>query len=142
MKCFFDTSVLVPAILEQHQHHEQSLLAFSKASLQSGFCAAHNLAEVYVTLTRYPGKLRLSAEQALLALEEIERRLTCVALEVQEYRAAIRNMAMNGVIGGALYDGLIAACALKAKADVLYTWNTGDFLRLGAEVAKIVRTPS
>ena len=141
MKYFFDTSVLVPAVLEWHEHHERSLLALSKANSQSAFSAAHSLAEVYAVLTRYPGKQRLSAEQALLALEGIEGRLTVVALDVREYRTAIRKLALNGIIGATVYDGLIAACAQKARADVLYTWDTDDFRRVGPEVAKIVRTP-
>jgi len=141
MKYFFDTSVLVPAVLERHEHHERSLRAFSKASPQSACCAAHNLAEVYATLTRYPGEQRLSPEQALMALEGMEERLAVVALDVREYRTAIRRLAMNGITGGAIYDGLIAACALKAKADVLYTWNIDDFRRVGPEVAQIVRAP-
>ena len=40
-----------------------------------------------------------------------------------------------------MYDALIAACALKAEADVLYTWNIGHFLLLGDEVARKLRTP-
>ena len=141
MKFFFDTSVLVPAVLEDHEHHERSLAVISKARPQSSCCAAHSLAELYATLTRYPGKQRLSPDQALMALEGMEERLAIVALDVREYRTAIRKLALNGITGGTLYDGLIAACALKAKADVFYTWNIDDFRRLGPEVAQIVETP-
>ncbi|MGH9494808.1 MAG: PIN domain-containing protein [Candidatus Sulfotelmatobacter sp.] len=112
-----------------------------RAKPSSAFCAAHNLAEVYVTLTRYPGRERLSAEQALLSLEKVEERLTIISLDAKEYSAAIRRSAALGIIGGALYDGLIAACALKADADAIYTWNIGDFMRLGDKVARKVRTP-
>ncbi len=141
MKRFFDTSVLVAAVLEEHEHHERSFLGLSKANRSSGFCAAHNLAEVYATLTRYPGKQCLSAEQALLALGAFESRLTIVALEASEYSTGIRRFAAIGITGGTIYDALIAACALKAKVDVLYTWNLGHFLLLGDEVAQMARTP-
>jgi len=141
MKPFFDTSVLVAAVLEEHEHHEPSFSALAAANRTSSFCAAHNLAEVYATLTRYPGKQRLSEEQALLALSVLERKLTIVALESSEYLDAIRRFAALGIIGATIYAGLIAACALKAKADALYTWNTGHFLLLGEDVAKRVRTP-
>jgi len=67
--------------------------------------------------------------------------LAIVTLETREYLAAIRRFAAHGITGGTVYDGLIAACALKAKADVLYTWNTGHFLLLGDEVARKLRTP-
>jgi len=141
VKRFFDTSVLVAAVLEEHEHHERSFAALSTATPSSACCAAHNLAEAYATLTRYPGKQRLSPDQALLAIEVFEDRLAVVALETREYLAAIRRFATLGITGGTIYDGLIAACALKAKADVLYTWNVGHFLQLGDEVARKVRTP-
>ena len=141
MRYFFDTTVLVAGVLEEHEHHEPSFSALSSASRTSAFCAAHNVAEVYATLTRYPGKQRVNAEQALLALTAIESRFTIVALETREYLAAIRRFAAIGITGGTIYDGLIAACALKAKADVLYTWNIGHFVLLGDEVARMVRTP-
>ena len=141
MKRFFDTSVLVAAVLEEHEHHQPSFSALSTANPSSAFCAAHNLAEAYATLTRYPGKQRLSPDQALLAIVVFENRLAVVALETREYLAAIRRFAALGITGGTIYDGLIAACALKAKADVLYTWNIGHFALLGDEVARKVRTP-
>jgi predicted nucleic acid-binding protein len=141
VKRFFDTSVLVAAVLEEHEHHQRSFLALSKANRSSAFCAAHNLAEVYATLTRYPGKQRLSAEQALLSLSVFENRLTIVALEAREYLVAIRRFAAIGITGGTMYDALIAACALRAEVDVLYTWNVGHFMLLGNEVARKVRTP-
>jgi len=138
---FFDTSVLVAAVLEEHEHHERSFAVLSAASRSSACCAAHNLAEVYATLTRYPGKQRLSGEQALLSLDGIEERLSVVVLDVKEYLGAIRKFATMGITGGTLYDGLIAACALKANADVLYTWNIDHFKILGQEVAQRIRTP-
>jgi predicted nucleic acid-binding protein len=141
LRYFFDTTVLVAGVLEEHEHHEPSFSILSTASRTSAFCAAHNVAEVYATLTRYPGKQRLSAEQALLALTAIESRFTIVALETREYLAAIRRFAAIGITGGTIYDALIAACALKAKADILYTWNVGHFMLLGDEVARKVRTP-
>lgn len=141
MKHFFDSTVLVAAVLEEHEHHQPSFAALSRATPSSNFCAAHSLAETYAVLTRYPGKQRLSAEQALLAVEEIGNRLTIVALEARDYFAAIRDFAAQGVTGGTIYDGLIAAAALKANAEALYTWNVGHFLLLGHEVARRVRTP-
>ena len=141
MRYFFDTTVLVAGVLEEHEHHEPSFSALSTASRTSAFCATHNVAEVFATLTRYPGKQRLSAEQALLALTAIESRFTIVALETREYLAAIRRFAAIGITGGTIYDGLMAACAVKAKVDVLYTWNIGHFMLLGDEVARNVRTP-
>ncbi len=141
MRQFFDTTVLVAAVLEEHEHYQRSLAALLSAGKGSSFCAAHNIAEFYATLTRYPGKQRLSPEQGFLAVGGIEKRLTIVALDTGEHLSAIRNFAAMGVTGATIYDGLIAACALKSRAEVLYTWNLRHFHLLGPEVARIVRTP-
>jgi predicted nucleic acid-binding protein len=141
VKCFFDTSVLVPVFIDDHEHHERSLARFAAATLESGCCSAHGLAEVYASLTRIPGRNRLSGEQVLLFLHEIKDRLTVVALDGEEYLSTIHECATNGILGGALYDALLAACALKAKADILYTWNVQHFNRLGPEVERRVRRP-
>lgn len=141
MRSFFDTSVLVPVFVPGHQHHERSLAVFSGADRNSAYCAAHSLAEVYASLTRLPGKYRAAPEQALMCLDTIDERLNLIALEVAEYISAIREAAGLGIEGGALYDALLGACAIKAQADILYTWNTRDFKRLGPNITGLLRTP-
>jgi predicted nucleic acid-binding protein len=140
VKWFFDTSVLIPVFMEDHEHHEASLAAFLAADKKRACCAAHSLAEVYSVLTRLPGN-RLSGEQVLLFLEDIEERLTAVALDSREYFSTIRESAAAGIVGGMLYDALLARCARKAGADVIYTWNVQHFRRLGPEVASRTMTP-
>jgi predicted nucleic acid-binding protein len=141
VRLFFDTSVLVPVFIPGHEHHDRSLAAFSAVDRSGGFCAAHSLAEVYATLTRLPGKYRAAPDQAVLCLETVEERLNVVALDAAEYVSAIRDAAGIGIEGGTLYDALLGACAVKAKADILYTWNTRDFQRLGANLSKRLRAP-
>ena len=68
MKGFFDTSVLVPVFYGDHVHHGASLELFIQFDKATGCCGAHSLAEVYSTLTRMPGKHRISGEQAMLFL--------------------------------------------------------------------------
>jgi predicted nucleic acid-binding protein len=140
VKWFFDTSVLIPVFMEDHEHHEASLAAFVAADRKKACCAAHSLAELYSVLTRLPG-IRLSGQQVLLFLEAIEEHLTLITLDSREYCSAIREAAGVGVVGGMLYDALLARCARKAGAEVIYTWNLQHFRRLGPEVAKRVRTP-
>lgn len=141
MKIFFDTSVLIATAVEGHEHHERSFALFVGADRKTACCAAHTLAEVYATLTRLPGKIRLSADQALLFLDSIEERLEVVSLDAREYRLAIREAATAGIVGGTTYDALLGWCALKARATRIYTWDVADFRRLGGEVAQRVRTP-
>jgi len=138
---FFDSSVLVAAVSVQHIHHVPSLKAYLGAERKQAGCAAHSLAEVYSTLTRMPGRQRMECDQALLLLDDIRSRITAVALDPDEYYAAVAGAAAAGIAGGTIYDALIAYCALKAKATTIYTWNVEHFRRCGQEVAKRVRTP-
>jgi predicted nucleic acid-binding protein len=45
------------------------------------------------------------------------------------------------LVGGAIYDALIAQAALKAKAERLLTFNPSHFLRLGQDVEAVVLVP-
>lgn len=78
----------------------------------------------------------------MLFLETVQERLTLISLDSNEYMARIRQIAELGVVGGTVYDALIAQCAAKAKADVIYTWNIRDFKQTGLEISKRIRTPS
>jgi predicted nucleic acid-binding protein len=141
VKWFFDTTVLVAALLPGHPHHARSFPVFASANRKQAACAAHSLAEAYSTFTRYPGKERMSAEAASLMLQGIEQRCSLVWLDGDEYCAAIRDMAQLGIVGGAVYDGLVAACAIKAGVNHLYTWNVRHFNLLGAEIQKLATVP-
>lgn len=141
MKFFLDTSVLVPVFVDDHPHHEASLAVFSRAEKKHASCAAHSLAEVYATLTRLPGRDRASASEAMLFLESMDERLTFISLDTDEYWRAIMHAAESGIVGGTIYDALLAHCALKARAETIFTWNIDHFRRVGPEVAKRVRTP-
>jgi predicted nucleic acid-binding protein len=141
VKAFFDTSVLVPVFVDEHPHHTASFAAFLHAEKKHASCGAHSLAEVYSTVTRLPGKHRASASEGMLFLANIAARLSFVSLNGDEYWRAIEESAELEVVGGTIYDALLAHCALKAKADIIYTWNLGHFRQLGPEVAKRLRIP-
>lgn len=49
--------------------------------------------------------------------------------------------AAAGVSGGGIYDAVIGRCAIKARAQAIYTWNVKHFARLGPEIAARVKTP-
>jgi predicted nucleic acid-binding protein len=141
MKGFFDTSVLVPLFYRDHVHHGPSQELFIQFNRSTGCCGAHSLAEVYATLTRMPGKRRISGEQAMLFIGNIRDRLAILALNSEEYADAVQASAARGIIGGAIYDAMLAHCALKAKAEAIYTWNMRHYALCGREIAGRLRTP-
>ena len=68
-----------------------------------------------------------------------ERYLTEEGLE--KTKQVAKGVAALGVTGGGIYDALLGHCALKAKAEIIYTWNVKHFKRLGPEIAGRVTTP-
>ena len=141
MKGFFDTSVLVPVFYGDHVHHQASLELFVQFDKSTGCCGAHSLAEVYSTLTRMPGKHRISGEQALLFIGSIRERLSIVALNGDEYADALQASASLGIVGGGIYDAMLAHCATKAEAEAIYTWNGRHYALCGPAVVGRLRTP-
>jgi predicted nucleic acid-binding protein len=141
MKGFFDTSVLGPVFYGSHVHHKASLELFVQFDKATGCCGAHSLAEVYSTLTRMPGKHRISGEQAMLFVGSIRERLSIIALSGDEYADALQVSSALGIVGGGIYDAVLAHCALKAQAETIYSWNGRHYAQCGPEVTKRLRTP-
>jgi predicted nucleic acid-binding protein len=88
-----------------------------------------------------PGKHRVNGEQAMLFIEDIRKRFTVVALDPDEVADMLRQSAAGGVLGGSVYDALLARCALKARAKTLFSWNIRHYERLGSEVVRILQRP-
>jgi predicted nucleic acid-binding protein len=142
MKGFFDTSVLVPVFYGDHVHHQASLALFIQFDRSTGCCGAHSLAEVYSTLTRMPGKHRISGEQAMLFVGSIREQLSVVALSADEYANALEASAALGIVGSGIYDALLAHCAIKVQADAIYSWNTRHYSQCGLEVIRRLQAPN
>lgn len=141
MKAFFDTSVLVPVFYGDHVHHQASLSLFIEFDKSTGCCGAHSLTEVFSTLTRMPGRHRISGEQAMLFINNIRERLSIIALDGDEYADALEASAAFGIVGGGIYDAMLAHCALKANAKTIYSWNGRHYALCGADVTRRLRTP-
>lgn len=133
--------MLVATFYGDHEHHEESFGLFRRQTRSGSCTAAHCLVELYSVVTGMPGKDRASPDEALLFLQGVYERLTIVALDETEYVTMLNDAAAANIHGGTCYDALIAHCALKAKAETLYTWNVKHFKRLGADVALRVRVP-
>jgi predicted nucleic acid-binding protein len=140
VRIFLDTSILIPLAYGDHPHHDACVTIIDRLGVDLGFCSFHGLVEAYSSLTRMPGRYRLSAEQAGLFIGSLREKLQAITLSETEYFDLIAHYAVAGIVGGSIYDAVHVRCALKAGADVLLTWNPRDFTRF-AEVARLVRTP-
>ena len=141
MKWFFDTSVLIPAFLADHPHHERSLEAFLRADKATGCCASHSLAEFYAVVTRLPGTHRVSSDQVLLLIQNISTRIATISLTAEEYLTVLENAAEARVTGGTVYDAMLVHCAQKVSAETIYTWNVKHFEQFRPGVSGKIRTP-
>lgn len=142
MKAFFDTSVLIATFYVHHQFHQPSIDLIVRFKKSDACCGAHSLAEIYSSLTGRTGSERVSGAEAMLFLGDVLDRLTVVSLDRQEYFKVLEASSALGITGGGIYDALLGHCALKAKAQTIYTWNTKDFMRLGPTIAGRVKTPA
>lgn len=140
MKRFFDSSVLVSVFYADHPQHASSTKLFLDAG-RSDFCALRTLGEVYATLTGLPLRPRITGPEGMRIVEQIRERLTLITLTEQEYVSALGLALSQNIVGTAVYDALIAQCALKAGAEFLLTWNVRDFARFGPAVGSLVKTP-
>jgi predicted nucleic acid-binding protein len=141
MKAFFDTSALVPVLYGDHVHHKASLELFVQFDKSTGCCGAHSLAEVYSTLTRMPGKHRISGEQAMLFIGSIQERLSIFALNGDEYAHALETSSALCIVGGGIYDAMLAHCAIKAGAEKIYSWNSRHYSQCGPDVTRRLAMP-
>jgi predicted nucleic acid-binding protein len=141
MKAFLDTSVLIPVFYGDHVHHASSLTVFTRYDKKDVCCGAHSLVEVYSAMTRMPGKFRISGEQGMLFIEDIWERLTVIGLTPDEYFAMLQTNSDLGIVGGSIYDALLAATALKSGASTLFTWNLRHYAQFGPKVASLLKTP-
>ena len=142
MKAFLDTSVLVATFYADHEHHPPSIELFLRYGKEAACCGAHSLVEVYATLTGMPSPRRVSGNEALLFLSDVRDRLTLVSLDEREHFELVEASAIAGLASGAIYHAILGHCALKAKAEVIYSWNTKNFLRLSPAIAGRVKTPA
>lgn len=125
-----DTTCLVAAALPQHEHHAATIndLARRRAAGDVFVMSAHAILEAYAVLTRLPAPHRLTPADALAVLTRNWARSETVALSAAESWRVVQRHGSQGIGGGRVYDGCIAACARKGRAGVILTWNVRHFV--------------
>lgn len=133
MKVFFDTSVLVSAVVEQLPRHTAAHAAFVHYTTceHSGCCSTHALAEAYATLTALPLARRISPDAALRLIEaNFTSRLTILRLNTADYAHALKRVSSLGLPSGIIYDALHLRAAETSGCERLFTYNLAHFTRL------------
>ncbi len=144
MKALVDTSVFVASMIASHQSHQQArqwIDSIRNGSVE-GVVSAHSLAETYSVLTRIPPPQRLSAAVAWRLIKQDILEITeVVALTSQEYQDLIERLVQSQIVGGAVYDAVIADIALKSQVDHIVTLNPRDFRRVNPSLTATIIVP-
>jgi predicted nucleic acid-binding protein len=136
VKVFCDTNIVIAACLGGHSHHEQArpVLERIKAGKDTGFVAAHTLAEAYAVLTRLPDADRVAPTVAWqLISENVVNNFSVITLTAREYSETLASAAASGIEGGRTYDALLLAAAMKSGAERIFTLNVRHFQSLADE---------
>lgn len=108
-----DTSVVVPAVLDWHDHHDVA----AAAARDVDQLPAHVLAEAFSVLTRPHGLSLTPADVSELLLDTFEGPV--LPLDATDHRTLLQALAAAGVRGGAVYDAIVGASAAKASVELL-----------------------
>lgn len=138
---FFDSNVLIAAVLPGHTHHERSSARLIEVLSGGGACGSHSLAEMYSTLSNYPRGYGVPAHDAVRLIEQIPKILEVIALDPEETLRTIYDSAQHGIRGPMIYDALLIACARKAGATKIYTGNVKHFCRIAPDLTSILFEP-
>ena len=72
---------------------------------------------------------------------QLSERMQIVSLTEVEYLDTLRKAAEIGMSGPIIYDALLLACARKAKAKAIYTWNVRHFRAVAPDLAERIQEP-
>jgi predicted nucleic acid-binding protein len=125
-----DANCLIAAVSESHSARDlvQREVDRRLAASEPMILPAHALTEAFSVLTRLPSNDRLSPAQAMAALEAGFLAVGSVSsLDAAAYRVLLTRLAAGGVIGGRVYDEVIAETAARAGATTLLTLNPKHF---------------
>jgi predicted nucleic acid-binding protein len=109
-----DTSITVPGFSTWHERHERALRVLEREPR----LPAHVAAETFSVLTRLPDPHRVEAT-AVLAYLRSWFTGEWLALSPKGFRDLLTELTGAGQSGGAVYDGIVGATALQAKATLV-----------------------
>jgi predicted nucleic acid-binding protein len=126
---FLDTGIMVGAVLSSHPEHAICLSALEDS--RRPFTNAHALAETFATLTGFYKVPTEAAAELTLSLADSNQ---VEALALADYRTAIGEARMRGVMGGGIYDSLHATFARRRNALRIVTRNPLHFQHVAPDI--------
>ena len=132
MTIYFDTSSILPVLLQRHENHAACRDVLRRCLSEDAqlTTATHAYGECYRHLTRNVAPFELSPNLATTALSQLAELITFGEVTAVIYRAAIARCVRLRLRGAIIYDALHLETAIAMEANTLYTDNTKDFNRL------------
>jgi predicted nucleic acid-binding protein len=140
---FFDTSILLAAMISKHPDHERALrwLSGAKAKRFNLIVAQHTLMELQSTLTSMSARPKITpgvAERMIRANIDPGQVIT---LTPQAHWSALEKATRAGARGTAVFDYLNVQAAQAAGAQNLLTLNSKSYQKAGDIPRGFVITP-
>lgn len=106
-----DSSVVIPLVVATHSAHGLVTRWWRAWPAEELALAGHAAVETFSVLTRLPGDLSLSPNDAARLLRV--RLAPPLTLGSKTQRRLVDTFAERGIVGGAVYDGLVGLVALE-----------------------------
>jgi len=132
---------MIAAISSWHDDHERAHREIENrlSRKQRMVVAGPALIEAYSVLTRFPAPHRIAPTDARSLLEaNFLKGVKIVALGAAAYGFLLRGAPDADISGGQTYDAVIAACARKARVNVLLTFNEKHFTPFAGDDLEII----
>lgn len=136
----YDTNCLVALAATGHKQHRATNADQDQRQSrgEAMVVVMHCIEEAYSVLTRSPMPIRCRPADAWVWVQAWTKQAVLVDLKPQERLGALQAGVGLGIAGGQIHDYLIAACARKAGAGTLVTWNLRHFARWAGPDLEIV----
>jgi predicted nucleic acid-binding protein len=130
VKAALDTSVIVAGVIEAHPQHARARWWLAPRRRLEVIAAWHAYAEAWAVLTALPIEPRVTGEVAAAVLDRVRRTVRFILPREATYPSAIVRCNARSLRSGAVYDALHLITAERESADLLVTFNAGDFTRM------------
>ena len=140
MTKYFDSSVLVAALVQGERNHHACLRELGSPVRK--ITSAHALGEVFATLTSGRLPVQFTPTEAERSIQtNIVPAFELVQHSATDYIKAIGLCGKVGARGGAFYDVLHLHAARVSQSDEILTLNDRHFIAFAPDLAHLIRRP-
>lgn len=151
MNVYLDSSAVIAALVQCHEHHAVAApwLSAAKAGHVKAMANLHLSAETWRTLTgdrleKYMstrGVAKITDDEARLLVLDLFEYISFVPASSDQYKRAIERCSTRGYRSSVIYDALHLIAAEGGGVDAVVTLNERDFQRLAEPGSPRILSP-